>query len=205
MLLNCGVAEYSWESLELQGDQTSQSYRKSVLNIHWKDWWWSWSSNVLATWCEELTHWKRPWCWEILKAGGEIHNRGWGGRMASLIRWAWVWASSGSWWWTRKPGLLQYLGFQSPWTRLSDWTELNCFCFMNSDRFWYWQNICYSCPSCLCVLLAFLTSDLDMLLLLFNATWVKLICPIFQQKFFEVLCDSTILLSSLLWAWWHPR
>ena len=52
-------------------DQTSQSLRKSTLNIHWKDWCWSWSSNILATWCKEPTHWKRPWCWERLKAGGE--------------------------------------------------------------------------------------------------------------------------------------
>ena len=51
-------------------------HRKSVLNIHWKDWCWSWSSNTLATWCEELTHLKRPWCWERLKAGGEGDNRG---------------------------------------------------------------------------------------------------------------------------------
>ena len=50
---------------------TSPSWRKSFLNIHWKDWCWSWSSNPLATWCEELTHWKRPWCWERLKAGGK--------------------------------------------------------------------------------------------------------------------------------------
>ena len=63
MLLNCGV-EDSWESLELQVDPTSPSLRKSVLNIHWKDWCWSWDSSTLATWCEELTHWKRPWCWE---------------------------------------------------------------------------------------------------------------------------------------------
>ena len=49
--------------------------RRSVLNIHWKDW--CWSSNILATWCEELTHWKRPWCWERLRAGGEGDNRGW--------------------------------------------------------------------------------------------------------------------------------
>ena len=39
------------------------------LNIHWKDWCWSWSSNILATWCEEATHWKRPWYWERLRAG----------------------------------------------------------------------------------------------------------------------------------------
>ena len=71
MLLNCGVREDSWESLGLQGDPTSPSYRRSVLGVHWKDWCWSWNSNTLAIWCEELTHLKRPWCWERLKAGGE--------------------------------------------------------------------------------------------------------------------------------------
>ena len=71
MLLNCGVREDSWESLWLQGDQTSLCWGKSVLNNHWKDWCWSWSAKSLATWCEELTHWKRPWCWERLKAGEE--------------------------------------------------------------------------------------------------------------------------------------
>ena len=45
------------------------------MNIHWKDWCWSLSSSTLATWCEELTHWKIPWCWERLKAGGEGDNR----------------------------------------------------------------------------------------------------------------------------------
>ena len=81
MFLNCGVGEDSWESLGQQGDQTSQSQRKSVLNIHWKDWCWSCNSNTLATWCEELTHWKRLWYWERLKAGGEGDNRGWNGWM----------------------------------------------------------------------------------------------------------------------------
>ena len=51
--------EDAWESFGLQRTQTSPSYRKSVLNIHWKDWCWSWNSNTLATWCKELTHWKR--------------------------------------------------------------------------------------------------------------------------------------------------
>ena len=55
MLLNYGAGEDSWGSLGLQGDQTSPSERKSTLNIHWKYWSWSWSSNTLATWCEELT------------------------------------------------------------------------------------------------------------------------------------------------------
>ena len=83
MLLNCGVGENSWEPLGQQGDSTSQSSRKSVLNIHWKDWCWTWSSNPLATWCEELTQWKRPWCWERVKERGEVDDRGWDHWMAS--------------------------------------------------------------------------------------------------------------------------
>ena len=58
------------------------------------------NSNTLATWCEELTHWKRPWCWERLKVGGEGDNRRWDGCMASLTQCTWVWVNSGSWWWT---------------------------------------------------------------------------------------------------------
>ena len=70
----------------------------------------SWSCST--TWCEELTHLKRPWCWERLRAGGEGDNRGWDGWMASLTRWTWVWASSQSWRWTGKPGVLQSIGSQ---------------------------------------------------------------------------------------------
>ena len=55
-------------------------------NIHWKDCCWCWSSKTLATWCEELTHWKRPWCWERLRAGGEGDDRGWGGETASPLK-----------------------------------------------------------------------------------------------------------------------
>ena len=85
--------EDSWRSLGLQGDQTNQFYRKSTLNIHWKDWCWSWSSNTLATWCKELTHWKRPWCWERLKTKGE----GWQSMRwldSTLTQWTWIWANS---------------------------------------------------------------------------------------------------------------
>ena len=62
--------------------------------------------------CEELTDWKRPWCWERLKAGGEEDDRGWDGCMASLTQWTWVWVGSGSWWWTGKPGVLELMGSQ---------------------------------------------------------------------------------------------
>ena len=69
--------------------------------------WWSWSCDTLATWCEELMHWERLLCQERLKMRGEGDDRGWDGCIASLTRWTWVWAGSGSWWWTGKPGLLQ--------------------------------------------------------------------------------------------------
>ena len=59
------VLEKTWESLGLQEVQTNQSLRKSVLNIHWKDW--CWSSTSSGLWCEELIHSKRPWSWERLK------------------------------------------------------------------------------------------------------------------------------------------
>ena len=87
----------------------------------WKDWCWSWNSNTLVTWWEELTHWKRPWCWERLRAGGEGDDRGWDDWMASLTQWTWVWASSGSWWWTGRPGVLQSQRLRHDWvTELTD-------------------------------------------------------------------------------------
>ena len=61
--------------------------------FHWKDWWWRWSSNTLATWCEEPTHWKRSWCWEKLRARGKWDDRGWDDWMASLTQCAWVWGN----------------------------------------------------------------------------------------------------------------
>ena len=82
----------SWDSLRQQGDQTIEMEWKSTLNIHWKDW--CWSSNTLATWCKEPTHWERLWCWERLRAG-EGGDRGWDGWMASLAQWSWVGANSG--------------------------------------------------------------------------------------------------------------
>ena len=123
MLLNCGIGWYSWESLGLKGDPTSPSWRKSVLNIHWKDWCWSWSSITLATWCEELPHLKRPWRWERLKTGGDGDDRGWDGWMASLTQWTWISTSSESWWWTGRPGMLQSTGLQR--VRHGWATELN--------------------------------------------------------------------------------
>ena len=128
MLLNCGVGEDSWESLGLQGDPTSPSERRSVLGVHWKDWCWSWNSSTSATWCEELTHLKRPWHWEGLGAGGEGDDRGWDSWMASLTQWTWVWVDSRSWWWTGRPGMLQSTGSQRVrhnWATEQNWTDIS--------------------------------------------------------------------------------
>ena len=84
---------------------------------------WSWNSSTLATSCEELTHWKRLWCWEGLGAGGEGDDRGWDSWMASLTWWTWVWVNSGRWWWTGRPGVLWFMGSQRV---RHEWaTELN--------------------------------------------------------------------------------
>ena len=117
------VLENTLESLGLQGDPTSPFWRRSALGFLWKDWCWGWNSSTLATLCEELTHWKRLWCWEGLGAGGQGDDRGWDGWMASLTRWTWVWVNSRSWWWTGRPGVVRFMGLQ----RVGhDWeTELN--------------------------------------------------------------------------------
>ena len=109
----CYLTARYWRRLLRVHWTTSRSsqaiLKESVLNVHWKDWCWSWSSNPLTTWYEELTHLKRPRYWKRLKAGGEVDNRGWDGWMASPTQWIWVWVSSRSWWWTGKSGMLQSL------------------------------------------------------------------------------------------------
>ena len=98
----------------------------SVLGVHWKDWCWSWISSTLATSWEELTHWKSPWCWEGLGAGGEGDDRGWDGWMASPTRCTWVWVNSGSWWWIGRPNVLQFMGLQrvgQDWATELNWTD----------------------------------------------------------------------------------
>ena len=73
--------------------------------------------NTLATWCEELTHWKRSWCWERLRAGGRGDDRGWNGWMALLTQWTWVWASFSR--------CAAVHGVTKSWTQLGDWTTTN--------------------------------------------------------------------------------
>ena len=136
---------WCWGRL-LRVPSTPRRSNQFILNIHWKDWCWSWNSNTWATWCEELTHLKRSWCWERLKARGEEDGRGWDVWMASPPRWTWVWVNSGSWWWTWRPGMLQSMG----WQRAGHYwvTELNWriyFLGMNYRGIWF------TIPNPLCI------------------------------------------------------
>ena len=121
MLLYCGVGEDSWESLRLQGDQSSQSKKKKN-----QSWLFIGRTETKAEapilWSPDVKNWLLR-CWERLKAGGGGDDRGWNGWIASPTQWRWVWASSGSWWWTGKPDMIQSIG----WKRVRhNWaTELN--------------------------------------------------------------------------------
>ena len=95
MLLNCGVGEDSWESLEL-ARRSNQSILKEINAEYSLEWLMlKLKLQYFATWCEEPTHWKRPWCWERLKGGGKGGDRGWNGWNTLLALWTWVWANSG--------------------------------------------------------------------------------------------------------------
>ena len=113
----------------------NQSILKEIsLEYSLEDWCWSWNYNTLATWCKELTHLKRPWCWKRLRAAGEVDDRGWDGWMASLTQWTWVWVNSGSWWWTERPGMLQSTGSQRVghnWATELNWT------WSRREEHWY--------------------------------------------------------------------
>ena len=117
------------KTLESPLDWTARRCNQSILKKTSPDYSLEWLMlNILATWCKELTHLKRPWCWEGLKVGGEGDDRGWDGWMASLTQWTGVWVNSGSWWWTGKPGVLQSMRLQRVGhdgdTEIN-WTELN--------------------------------------------------------------------------------
>ena len=123
--LNRGAKENSWR-VPWTARRSNQSILKeinpeySLERLMWKL-----KLQYFSSWCKELTHLKRPWCWGRLKAE-EGDNRGWDGWMASLTQWTWVWVNSGSWWWTGRPGVLQSMGSQRvehDWATQLNWTE----------------------------------------------------------------------------------
>ena len=113
------------------------------LPMNTQDWCWSWNSNTLANWCEELTHLKRPWCWERLRAGGEVDDRGWDGWMASPTQWTWVWVNSGSWWWTgrawagRDPWFMGSQRVGHDWATELSWMGPDAMMLVRPNFIWY--------------------------------------------------------------------
>ena len=101
---------------------------------------WSWSSNTLATWCEELIHRKRPWCWKRWRVKGEEGNRGWNCWMASLTQWTWVWANSWREWRAGKPGMLQSTELQTVGHERATEQQNNQISFGNSKN-WKEESI----------------------------------------------------------------
>ena len=97
---------------------------------------WSWSFKSLSTWCEEQSHWKRPWCWNRLKAKGEGDGGGWDGQIASPVQWAWIWANAGRWWRTEHPGMLQSTRSQTFSYALTTEQKNNILSF-----YWVGQNV----------------------------------------------------------------
>ena len=140
MLLNCGIGENSlrvpWTARRSNQPilkEINPEYSLEELMLK------SWCSNILATWCEELTHWKSPWCWEKLKAG-EGNDRGWDSWMASLT---WVWASSRSWWWMGKHGMLLSMGLQRVRHEQQIWQGGSEIFFSFAKRFYFESYLKY--------------------------------------------------------------
>ena len=140
MILNCGVGEDSWESLDC----------KEIQPVHPKgnqSWVFIGRADVEAEtpvlWSPHVKSWLigKDWCWEGLGAG-EGDDRGWDGWMASLTRWTWVSVNSGSWWWTGRLGMLRFMGslrVGQDWGTELNWGQEKSSFFPNIFFFFYWE------------------------------------------------------------------
>ena len=110
-------------------------------------WCWSWSSSTLPMWWEQMTCWKRPWCWERLRAEGKEGDSEWDGWMASPIQWIWTWANSRRWGGTGKPGVLQSMELWRVRHNLATEQQQKdiyiCVFFLNINELQYFFSLCH--------------------------------------------------------------
>ena len=136
---NYGAEEDSWEPLGLQGYQSSQSWGKSVLNTHWKDWCWSGNSSILVIWYEQPTHWRSPWYWEKLRGRRGLQRMTWLvsvtsamdmklGKLWDMVR-------------DRESWHVAVHGFAKSRTRLCNWTTTKTW----KLKKFYWQLVLANC------------------------------------------------------------
>ena len=118
---------------------------------YWAGWWWIWSSNTLVTWCEELTHWENTNTGKY-QARKEEGNRGWDGLMASLTPWTWVWANSGRYWRTAKPGVLQFVALKTIGQNLVTEQTTIYKQYINKQQY---KQIIYTCTNILTVFIPY--------------------------------------------------
>ena len=191
MLLKCGVGEDSWEWVPWTERRSNQFILKEISpEYSLEELMLKLKFSTLATWCEELTHLKRPWCWERLKTGGVGDDRGWDGWMASPTQWTCVWVNSRSWWWIGRPGVLQFMGSQRAG---HNWvTELNWICG-HSLRHQYVLSHFYFLASANTDLGLFFTH----LLLCFNSMQKR------DAKVSSALRSQYLGDSVILSPWWH--
>ena len=210
MLLNCGAGEDSWSPLgskeikavNPKGNQSwlliGRSEAQAVAPIFWPP---------------NVSHWKRPWCWERLRAGGEGGNIEWDGWMASSTQWTWVWASSGKWWRTGKPGVLQATESH---TDMTEWLNNNIHnVLLSSGSFWI-LSLCLLFSSLtiiylVVVLIVFIMADI------YSTSWINFFMKFrnfsnifFSAPFYLPLSETPITLklnhltlsSMTLKFWW---
>ena len=158
-------------------------------------------AEILASWCKELTHWKRSWCWERLKVGGEGDNRGWDGWMASLTWWTRVCR----WWRTGMPGMLQSMELQRVrhnW-KLSNSKDIHGYLYVY-NKVNLRPLVSHWCVSFLCILPPYLLflifwNSTDIVFYNLSLNFNLLVSVTFSDSISTILTIFVIYLLSRVW------